>query len=228
MAGRTAPGRGVIGAAFELLAHIGRLEPVRLVDLAAASGLPRPTVYRLLQQLIEVGAVHRDGTLYRSGFALLGLSEQVSPERRLRTVARRPMAELAARTGAAVFLSAPMGQDVVLLDAIDARLSLGRPIPPMGTAVPAGTAMAEVHGLGSDQPAGRLPDLAVDLGRLDPSLSCACAAVPLPGGSRAALTLVFASGRLPHTALQVLRATAAQVALACREQAKGGDGESAE
>ena len=212
--GTTAPGRSVIGAAFDLLSHIGRLEPVRLVDLAEASGLPRPTVYRLLRQLIDVGAVHRDGTHYRSGFVLLGLSEQVSPERRLRALARRPLAELAAVTGAATILSAPVGHDIIQLDAIDARNSLGTPFPPLGAPVQAGTAQAEVHGLGCDPAAGRPPDLAVDHGRRDPRISCASAAVPLPDGRRAALTLIFASPRLPHNALQAVRGAAAQISAA--------------
>jgi Bacterial transcriptional activator domain/IclR helix-turn-helix domain len=35
--------------------------PARLSDLAAASGLPRPTAHRLLAQLIEVGSVRQGG-----------------------------------------------------------------------------------------------------------------------------------------------------------------------
>jgi DNA-binding Lrp family transcriptional regulator len=89
-------GRCVIGAAFELLDHVGALEPVRLLDLAEATGIPGPTVHRLLKQLIEVGAVRREGTRYRLGASLLDLGARVTPERRLRAVARLPLAELAA------------------------------------------------------------------------------------------------------------------------------------
>jgi len=95
MGGPAAPGsprndgRGVIEAAFELLDHVGALEPVRLLDLANVSGIPRETVRRLLQQLIAVGAVSRDGNRYRLGASLLGLGARVGPERRLRVVARR-------------------------------------------------------------------------------------------------------------------------------------------
>ena len=62
-------GRGVIGSAFELLDQVGALEPVRLIDLAEATGIPRATVHRLLKQLIEVGAVRREGTGTVSGQA---------------------------------------------------------------------------------------------------------------------------------------------------------------
>jgi hypothetical protein len=103
-------GRCVIGTAFELLDHVGALQPVRLLDLAEATGIPGPTVHRLLKQLIEVGAVGREGTRYRLGVSLLELGAQVTPEHRLRAVARRPLAELAAATGAAVGLSARIGR----------------------------------------------------------------------------------------------------------------------
>ena len=48
-AGKGAGGRGVIDAAFGLLDRVGVMEPVRLVDLAEATGIPQPTVYRLLE-----------------------------------------------------------------------------------------------------------------------------------------------------------------------------------
>src|SRR6516164_6484816 len=150
MGGPAAPGsprndgRGVIEAAFELLDHVGALEPVRLLDLAKASGIPRETVRRLLQQLIAVGAVSREGTRYRLGASLLGLGARVSPERRLRVAARRPIAELAAATGAAVQLSATMGGEAVYLEGLDARVPFGFVAEP-GARVPPGTAAARAH-----------------------------------------------------------------------------------
>jgi IclR helix-turn-helix domain len=137
-------GRGVIDSAFELLDHVAALEPVRLLDLANVSGIPRETVRRLLQQLIAVGAVSRDGTRYRLGASLLGLGAQVGPERRLRVAARRPIAELAFVTGAAVQLSAMIGGEVVYLDAVDARVSFGVVAQP-GARVPPRCAAARVH-----------------------------------------------------------------------------------
>lgn len=128
-------GRSVIGTAFELLDHVGALEPVRLIDLAEATGIPRQTVHRLLKQLIEAGAVRREGTRYRLGASLLGLGSRVTPERRLRIVVRRPLADLAAATGAAVSLSAMIGSDAVFLDTVDARVPLGPAMPEPGSRV---------------------------------------------------------------------------------------------
>ena len=124
-AGNGAGSRGVIVAAFDLLDRVGVMEPVRLVDLAEATGIPQPTVYRLLRQLIDVGAVRREGLRYRLGESLLGLGSRVTPERRLRVAARRPLAELAAVTGAAVALTAAIGSEPVFLATIDARVPLG-------------------------------------------------------------------------------------------------------
>jgi IclR helix-turn-helix domain len=136
-------GRCVIGAAFELSDRVGALEPARLVDLADSTGMPGPRVHRLLKQLIEVGAVRREGVRYCLGASLLASGARVAPERRLRTVARRPLAELAAATGAAVSPSATIGCDAVFLATMDARVPLGLPEP--GSPVPPGTAPARVH-----------------------------------------------------------------------------------
>lgn len=203
-------GRRVVGTVFDLLAHLRALEPARLVDLAAASGVPRPTVHRLLSQLVEVGAVQREGIRYRLGPALVELGERASPERRLRLAARRPMAELAAATGAAVFLSAQVGSGAVFLDSIDARTPLGRVIEP-GEPVPLGTAQAAVHGLDPSGRATRPAALAIDPGECIPGLSCVAVAIPLPGGGRAAITLI-AQVDQPSAALVVAaRSTAARI-----------------
>jgi hypothetical protein len=197
-------GRGVIGTAFELLDQVGALEPVRLVDLAEATGIPGPTVHRLLKQLMEVGAVRREGTRYRLGASLLELGARVTPERRLRAVARRPLAELAAATGAAVSLSATIGGDVVFLDTMDARVPLGLPGP--GSRVPPGTAPARVHTeIGCPAPI-------VDAGGFLAHISCVAVAVPLRRGAVAAVTALVAGQRPPVGLLAATSATGTRIA----------------
>jgi len=198
-------GRSVIGTAFELLEHVGALEPVRLIDLAEVTGVPRQTVYRLLKQLIEVGAIRREGTRYRLGASLLGLGSRVSPERRLRVVARRPLAELAAATGAAVSLSATIGGETVFLDTVDARVPLGPAMPEPGSRVPPGTAPARAH-----IEIGR-PAPIVDAGGGLPDISCVAVAVPLGGGEVAAVTALVAGPRPPVALLAATRATGARI-----------------
>jgi DNA-binding IclR family transcriptional regulator len=200
-----ASGRGVVGAAFALLDQIGDLQPVRLVDLAAATGIPRPTVHRLLKQLIEVGAVRRDRARYRLGASLLGLGAQVTPERKLRAVARRPLAELAATTGAATSLTAMLGGAAVFLDTIDARVPLGFRAEP-GSPVPPGTAQALAH-----HSAGRLTPV-IDAGGVQPGVSCVAVTITLGGGAVAAVTTVIAGMRPSPAMLTATRATAARIA----------------
>lgn len=198
-------GRAVIASAFQLLDHVAALEPVRLLDLANASGIPRETVRRLLRQLIAVGAVSREGTRYRLGPSLLGLGARVSPERRLRIVARRPIAELATTTGAAVQLSAVIGGEAVFLDAVEARVPLGFTAEP-GARVPAGTAAARAH----RELACAAP--IVDAGQVLANLSCVAVTIPLGDGSAAAVSALVAGRRPPLGLLAATRATGARIA----------------
>ncbi|MEU7768930.1 helix-turn-helix domain-containing protein [Nocardia sp. NPDC049190] len=198
-------GRSIIGTAFDLLEYVGVLEPARLVDLAEATGIPHPTVHRLLKQLIEVDAVRRDGTLYRLGATLLGLGSRVTPEHRLRVVARRPMAELAAATGAGVGLSARIGHELVFLDTLDARVPLPIANLEPGYAVPPGSAPARAH-LELEHP-GPI----VDAGAVRPDLSCVTVTVPLLGGEVAAVTTLVPGSRPPVGLLGATRATGARI-----------------
>lgn len=198
-------GRGVLESAFELLDHVAALEPVRLLDLANVSGIPRETVRRLLQQLVAVGAVSREGNRYRLGASLLGLGSRVSPERRLRVAARRPIAELATATGAAVQLSAVIGGEAVFLDAVDARTPVGFTAEP-GARVPPGTAAARAY-----VELGRAAPI-VDAGGVLAGLSCVAIVIPLGDNVAAAVSTVVAQRRPPLGLLAATRATGARIA----------------
>jgi hypothetical protein len=196
----------IIGTAFDLLDQVGALEPARLIDLAQATGIPHPTVHRLLRQLIEVGAVRREGTRYRLGASLLGLGSRVTPEHRLRVVARRPMAELAAITGAGVGLSARIGDEVVFLDTLEPRVPLVIAMPQPGSLVQPGTAPARAH----TEIHRSVP--IVDAGGVLPNLSCVTVTIPLSDGQVAAVTAFIAAKRPSVALLAATRATGARVA----------------
>jgi DNA-binding IclR family transcriptional regulator len=195
----------VIESAFELLGHVAALEPVRLLDLSEAAGIPRPSVHRLLHQLTAVGAVRRDGTRYRLGASLLSLGARVTPERQLRFVARRPMAELAAATGAAVHLSASLGHGPVFLDSVDAGVPL-RYVAEPGARVPRGTAQERAH-----KESARTTPI-VDAGGLDADLSCVAVAIPLATGDVAVVSTMVPVPRPSVGLLNATRATAARIA----------------
>lgn len=203
--------RRVVESSFALLELVDVLQPARLVDLTDASGMPHPTVHRLLQQLIAVGAVRRDGSRYSLGACLLRLGASVTPVARLRAAARRPMAELAAATGAAVSLSAVLGEDIVYLDALEARPPV-RFVAVPGARVPPDTAQARAHvELGAITPI-------VDAGQVAAGHSSVAAAIPLGNGTVAAVSTVIAAPCAPLGLVTATRATAIRIAALVHSQ----------
>jgi hypothetical protein len=208
-------GRSIIGTAFGLLDLVGALQPVRLIDLVETTGIPEPTVHRLLKQLIEVGAVRREGTRYRLGACLLGLGARVTAEHRLRVIARRPMAELAAATGAAVGLTADIGGELVFLDVVEACMRLGA-TPEPGCRVAPGTAQARAHTvIGSPAPI-------VDAAPVVADLRCVAIAVPLGNGQRAAVSTLIAGERPSVRLIAATAATGVRIARQLRAQSTRG------
>jgi hypothetical protein len=155
--------------------------------------------------LIAVGMVSREGSRYRLGAGLLGLGERVSPERRLRMAARRPIAELATATGAAVQLSAMIGGEAVFLDVVDARVPFVLPAEP-GARVPPGTAAARAHiERGVTAPI-------VDAGGVQADVSCVAVRIPLGNGEAAAVSAIVPRRRPPFGLLAATHATGARIA----------------
>ncbi|MFD0384920.1 helix-turn-helix domain-containing protein [Streptomyces stramineus] len=76
------------GGAFALLDALEEAREAGLTALAARSGLPKTTAYRLLEQLAELGAVERHGARYRPGPRLFRLGSAWQPHPALRAAAR--------------------------------------------------------------------------------------------------------------------------------------------
>ena len=194
-------GPGVIESAFGLLELLCALAPARVTDLAEESGLPRTTVHRLLGQLAAVGAVERVGTHYRLGAGLLVLGQHVTPMERLRTVAQRPLIELAAATPAHVYLGAATSEAPIYLDIFGGltrlpfRLAAGDPMPSRSAGV-----RAFAMGV----------DFVVDDGDVITGTSCAAQAIPLSDGV-AAVGVVVPLAHLPRSLLGPLRGTAQRI-----------------
>lgn len=99
----------VIARAAVILNAVARAsgEGARLVDLSNETGIARPTVHRMLQELMSVGFINQgEDRLYRLGSSLfmLGLN---APSPGWDLAAIRPIAErLAAETGDTVYLAA--------------------------------------------------------------------------------------------------------------------------
>jgi hypothetical protein len=200
--------RSVIHSAFVLLDLVAELQPVRLVDLSAAAALPHPTVHRLLRQLVEVGAVRRVGSRYFLGATVLRLGATVTPVARLRVAAQRPMAELAAVTGAAVSLSANLGNGPVYLDTLEARAPV-RYVAKTGDAVLPETAQGRAHRCAPTAPV-------VDAGQIAADYSCSAMGIPLGSSGVAVVSTLLPTGRPPAGMIDATRRTGERIAASLR------------
>ena len=182
--------RGVLGGAFGLLAALHGLESARVSDLQRETGLPRTTVHRLLNQLEEVGAVERLRRRWRLGPTLVELGAGVPAEPRLRSVARRPMMDLANATGALVALSVEIAGQLLVIEVLPGtrRLAL-EPNPGM---VLAGAKQAVVRA--HEQARGGDMRPVVEAGAVDRRISCVAAPFRISPHDVAVVWLMVPSG----------------------------------
>lgn len=100
-------GRGVLEGAFTLLDVLSRAENgLGLTELARDTGLPKATVHRLAEQLINIGAAQRVKQRYFVGPTIARLGQCWQPDPQLRQAACEPVRTLAAlaHTAAAVYV----------------------------------------------------------------------------------------------------------------------------
>ncbi|RKT55011.1 IclR family transcriptional regulator [Saccharothrix australiensis] len=101
-------GRSVLDGAFLLLEELTRVGEAGPTQLAAATGLPKATAHRLLDQLAALGAVQRKAGRYRMGARMFHLGAAWQPAPLLRTAALHPLRQLAATCpGASVNVGLP-------------------------------------------------------------------------------------------------------------------------
>lgn len=118
----TDTGPTVLGRAFLVL---DVLPPdgtgLTLTDLAAASGVPKGSLHRMLGQLLALDVLRRDGDLYRLGRHLFTLTRRADPDHPLREAALPHMLELQARTGKLVHLAVLDDADVLYVERVGDR-----------------------------------------------------------------------------------------------------------
>jgi len=99
-------GRGVLEGAFGLLGVLANHpEGAGLSEVARIAGVPKATAHRLLEQLVDLGAVQRVDRRYVVGPLMSRLGESWRPRPVLRRAARSPMAMLCRMASACVTLS---------------------------------------------------------------------------------------------------------------------------
>ena len=183
--------RTVVDGAFRILRALPDADnDHQVTSLSEMTGLPRPTVYRLLDQLRAADAVTFIGQRWRLSTELLGLAKRVEPYGGLREPAAHVLRILRQQTGATVSLVSARGEDAVVLEIVPGSDSMPADARP-GFVLPAFTAAGILLRSG---PLTSLPGVAVDHGDVWNGLSCYAAPIPLPGG-HATLQIATASGR---------------------------------
>ncbi len=177
------------GAARVLRALPDTTAERQIAHLADLTGLPRPTVHRLLAQLRENGLVEWNEGRWRLGSSVLQLAHRVEPVTGLRSASGPVLQYLRDQTGAAVSLVVPSADAFVALEMIPGRDDL--PIDAhSGADMPATTAAALAL-----RPAPNARERlrpfrgAVDQEHVLPGLTCYAVAVSLPDGQRASLQI---------------------------------------
>ncbi|MFD7263907.1 IclR family transcriptional regulator [Streptomyces sp. NPDC059874] len=105
-------------AARVLGAFEGPQPRLSLTEVVRRSGLPRSSAHRILDQLVRLRWLDREGRDYRMGMRMLELGALASHHNRLRRAALPLLHALHEQTGRLVHLSVPDGAEVVCLERI--------------------------------------------------------------------------------------------------------------
>lgn len=110
-----------VQAIIEALAFSSK--PLGLSELARRSGIAKPTVYRLCQELLGWGVVEQVQREFRLGARLYELGNHVPTRRRLRDAALPFMEDLLVATSQTIHLAVLDGRDVLYVDRISGSRS---------------------------------------------------------------------------------------------------------
>jgi IclR family transcriptional regulator, acetate operon repressor len=211
--------RAVVAGAFSLLTSLSALGAARVSDLQREAGLPRTTVHRLLSQLEMVGAVERSSGRWRLGPAMVALGAAVPAEPRLRSVARRPLMDLAKATGQIIVLSVEMAGEGMVIETLPGKLT--HPHQPEPGRTPTKQALLDL-GLDPAKLAYLRAHERAHLGDLRPvideavvasDVSCVAAPLRLPHGGVAAVWMMVPGGEsIPGPFVAATRRTAGRIA----------------
>lgn len=108
------------------------------VELERATGIPRPTVVRLVATLMAQGLLRYapGGERFMLGAGVISLARVFLSSLDVRAVARAPMQALADELGGSVYLAIREGLDMVLIEACRSRSSLLTPRLDVGSRAP--------------------------------------------------------------------------------------------
>lgn len=128
-------GVGVLDKAVSVLSAVEQA-PCSLVELVAATGLPRPTAHRLAVALETHGLLRRDRTgRFCLGLGLIALGQAAAEALPVWAAARPTLAWLLAETGESVQLFVHDGAERVCVESLESAREL-RTIVPVGARLP--------------------------------------------------------------------------------------------
>jgi DNA-binding IclR family transcriptional regulator len=135
-----APTRSVLLRALGVIDAFGHGDwEVSLAELTRRTGLPKPTVFRIVNALVDWGALERVGSGYQLGVRLFMLGERVPREASLREMALPYLEDLYEATHENVNLGVLHGVDVLYLARVtghrssDVILRVGDTLPAHST-----------------------------------------------------------------------------------------------
>ncbi|MFF3621748.1 IclR family transcriptional regulator [Streptomyces sp. NPDC002467] len=209
-------------AARVLGAFEGPQPRLSLTEVVRRSGLPRSSAHRILDQLVRLRWLDREGRDYRMGMRMLELGALASHHNRLRRAALPLLHALHEQTGQVVHLSVLDGAEVVCLERIGGSEAMAVPsrvggrmpayCTAAGKAILAFSDPTELenvlgHGLRPRTPRTLIRPLAlraelaatrergVAYDREESFRGISCVAVPLRGAGRAVAAVSVSTGR---------------------------------
>lgn len=114
-----------------------------VAELARRTGLPRSTVHRLVDQLVDAGLVERDGSRITLGLRMFELGQLVPQQRTVRAAVSPYLHDLRDATHHTANLAIIDGQDMIYLDRVPWRNLPPLPFRPGGRHPAHATAMGK-------------------------------------------------------------------------------------
>ncbi|MEZ7236698.1 IclR family transcriptional regulator [Rhodococcus sp. GXMU-t2271] len=186
-----------VGLVLDTFDETGRLT---LAQIVRRTGLPRSSVHRILERLVELRWLRREGREYALGLRLMELGSLAVHQDGLCAAARPHLHELHRATGLVVHLAVLDGTDVVYLDKLGGRLDSAVPTR-VGGRRPAphaalGKALLAYAGAqGAEFERIRETGVAYERGQAVPGLGCIAVPVGPVGSAPAAVSVC---GPLQH------------------------------
>lgn len=116
---------------------------VPVAELARRTGLPRSTTHRLVDQLVAVGLLERDGSVVSLGLRLFELGQLVPQQRKVRSAVSPYLHDLCAATRHTANVAIVDGPDMIYLDRVPWRGAAPMPFRPGGRHPAHATAMGK-------------------------------------------------------------------------------------